>query len=173
MTGVFIWLWHKARKDGAVLQAHTEMITKSFEADSRILHYEHASRMSKLEHDYSARIEEARNQAVRQSRAAMRGQATEHLAPLIMDGFSAKDFRFIGNPIDFFVVKGLSDVLDGQDNAVHVYLLEIKTGTSTLSKTQRAIRDAVVRGKVTFATFNADTGFMKEWRSKDVIETQP
>lgn len=94
----------------------------------------------------------------------MRGQATEHLAPLLIPNFNAKDYRFIGNPIDYLLCKNLSNHTDGnEEEPIFIYLLDIKTGTSQLSKVQRRIKDAVMEGRVAFATYNSDTQELKQW----------
>lgn len=109
-----------------------------------------------------------RDDANKRSRAVMRGQATEHLAPFMMNGFNAKDFRFMGDPIDYLICVGTSDIHDGTLNRIEqVVLLDIKTGKSQLSKVQRRIRDAVVEGRVVFATYNTDTEVLRKWPDND------
>lgn len=110
------------------------------------------------------RIKEVREDANKRSRATMRGQATEHLAPLMQTEWDFKDFRFIGDPIDYLVVVGSSAIKDGTSNEIEsVVLLDIKTGKSQLNKTQRRIRDAVVAGNIFFAVYNPDTEKIRQW----------
>ena len=98
-----------------------------------------------------------RKDATTRSRKIMRGQATEHLAPLMMKDLNAKDFRFMGNPIDFVVFSGASDVTDGTANKIEkVLFVDIKTGKSKLSKVQRRIRDCIIEGRVEFLEYNPD-----------------
>ena len=98
-----------------------------------------------------------RKDALERSRSILRGQATEHLAPLTMDSLNPKDFRFMGNPIDYIVFNGLSDVSDKKSDEVEsVILLDIKTGKSRLTKTQRRIRDCIEQGRVKFVVYNPD-----------------
>lgn len=101
--------------------------------------------------------------AVKQSRATMRGQATEHLAPLLMGEFTPKDLRFVGNPIDYLVIDGLSSSLDGDTVEIRVALMDVKTGNSKLTKQERLIRDAIKAGRVSFITYNVDTQKIKEF----------
>ena len=100
-----------------------------------------------------------RKDSVERSRRVIRGQATEHLAPLTMPGLNIKDFRFLGNPIDYIVFSGASDVTDSVHDAdfEKIILLEIKSGKSRLNKVQRRIRDAVKNGNVEFVIYNPDT----------------
>jgi predicted Holliday junction resolvase-like endonuclease len=160
---------HNKEQSIGELNHKIDQIHLNYTAEMKHIANEHASQLDRKELELQARIEEAREQSLKQSRATMRGQATEHLAPLVMEGFNPKDFRFVGQPIDYLVVKGLSDVTDREGSNVTVYLLEIKSGNSQLTKVQRAIRDAVVRNRVVFATFNPDTGSMKEWKQRDAF----
>ena len=86
----------------------------------------------------------------------MTGFVSEQFAPLLTQ-FNPKDFRHFGDPIDYLVIKGLSDARDGTD-IEEIVLLDIKSGNSQLNSVQRKIRDAVKAGKVRFATFNPEKG---------------
>lgn len=109
-------------------------------------------------------IKDARKDSVDKSRAVLRGQATEHLAPFLIPDTNPKDYRFIGQPIDFLFCDGLSDITDGEGNEIkNVVLLDIKTGQSQLNKAQRRIRDAIKAGRIVFATYNPDTETYREW----------
>jgi predicted Holliday junction resolvase-like endonuclease len=99
----------------------------------------------------------ARKEALKKSRAIMRGQATEHLAPYVMEGVNPKDCRFIGNPIDYIVFDGLSDVTDKIAKDIkQIVLVDIKTGTSNLTTVQRRIRDAINDKRISFQVVNPD-----------------
>lgn len=71
------------------------------------------------------------------------GQIAEQVAPFL-DGFmyDSKDIRFLGNPIDFIAFT---------ETGVH--FIEVKSGGSQLTSKQRAIRDLIQRGDVTFEVF--------------------
>ena len=100
---------------------------------------------------------EIRKDAMTRSRNILRGQATEHLAPLMFDDMNPKDFRFLGNPIDYIIYDGASDIQDGEtDEIKRIIFLDIKTGKSKLNKIQRRIRDCIKAGKVEFVVFNPD-----------------
>lgn len=71
------------------------------------------------------------------------GQIGEHLAPFLTDWpWDSKNFRFLGNPVD-----GIQFNEDG------VVFIEIKTGKSQLSKSQRVVRDLIKEGKIKWAEF--------------------
>lgn len=110
-------------------------------------------------------VAEARKDTLKKSRATLRGQATEHLAPIMTSEWSHKDFRFTGNPIDYLICSGASAIIDGEANTIdEVVLLEVKTGKSQLNKVQRRIRDAVQEGRVKFVLYNTDTNETREWK---------
>lgn len=113
--------------------------------------------------------ERIRSDALTRSRSVIRGQATEHLAPLMMPDLNLKDFRFVGNPIDYIVFSGVSDITDKVANAKidKVILLEIKSGKSKLNTVQRRIRDAIKEGKVEFVIYNPDTNETKVIKPED------
>ena len=107
--------------------------------------------------DIKTAEKKAREDALKRSRSVIRGQASEHLAPFIISGTNAKDYRFLGNPVDYICFDGLSEVLDGTSNEIkEVKFIDIKTGKSSLNKSQRRIRDAIKENKVTFEVINLD-----------------
>jgi predicted Holliday junction resolvase-like endonuclease len=84
---------------------------------------------------------------VEQSRAVLMGQVAEHFAP-VLPGFDyhPKDARFIGQPVDYVIYEGLTEGA----GELNIVFCEIKTGQSTLSATEKAIRQAVRSGRVRF-----------------------
>ena len=72
------------------------------------------------------------------------GLLEESLAPLHKDfKYDSRKARFIGHPIDYIIFE---------DN--EIVFLEVKTGTSRLSPTQRKIKGLVVAGKVKWDQLN-------------------
>lgn len=121
--------------------------------------------LSEKEREKGDAVAAARADSLKRSRSTLRGQATEHLAPFMMEGFNPKDCRFIGNPIDYLLVDGLSDLADGiDDRPMTIYLIDIKTGTSKLSKPQRRIKEAIQAGRLVFGVFNPDSKLFTEYR---------
>ena len=71
------------------------------------------------------------------------GKIGENMAPFLNDWpYNPNNFRFLGHPID-----GIQFTDD------EIIFVEIKTGKSRLSKSQRRFRDLVKEKKVSFATF--------------------
>ena len=102
-------------------------------------------------------VELARKDALKRSRSVLRGQASEHLAPYVIKSTNPKDYRFMGNPVDYICFDGLSDVLDGKANEINkIRFVDIKTGKSNLNKSQRRIRDAINSNNVEFQVINLD-----------------
>lgn len=124
--------------------------------------------MNQMESSFHLKIKTAREDALKRAKHVMRGQATEHLAPLMISDWNHKDYRFIGSPVDYFICAGASDILDGQAEEIkEIIILDIKTGKATLTKVQRAIRNAIIANKIKFATYNPDTKELKISQNKE------
>lgn len=121
-------------------------IINSYRDDSRKSEQKIAALI--LEHDVQKR--EYAKQSVEKSRSVMKGQINEQLAPFHETfQYKSSDCRFIGNPIDYLVIDGLAEDAE----SFNIVLLDVKTGTSKLTKTQRKIRKAVQEGRVKFEEF--------------------
>lgn len=88
-----------------------------------------------------------RKDAANRSVRNVLGKVTEHLIPFseAMKQFNPKDIRFIGSPIDLIVFEGAEELK--QDEIV-IHFVEVKTGTSALSKRQKLIMEAVKAKRV-------------------------
>ena len=91
-----------------------------------------------------------RQDAINRSQSVILGKVTEHLIPFHQNfPFNPKEARFIGSPIDMIVFDGIDN-----EDVVDVYIIEIKTGNSSLSKRQRLIRDAIENNRVFWRELN-------------------
>jgi len=120
-----------------------------------------------LKKDFQLKLQEsteaARKDAIKKSRSILRGQASEHLAPYVIPDTNPKDYRFMGNPVDYICFDGLSDLLDNKTNEINsIRFVDIKTGKSSLNKSQRRIRDAISANKVIFEVINLDDEINKQ-----------
>jgi predicted Holliday junction resolvase-like endonuclease len=99
-----------------------------------------------------------RKDAKKRSKAIKHGFTQEHFAPFWIDPqLNPRDFRFVGDPIDYLVCVGSSAVSAGQqDEITEIIFMDVKTGNAALSKVQRRIRDAVNEGRVRFVVYNPD-----------------
>ena len=79
----------------------------------------------------------------------------EQIAPFLQ-GFPCNpaDVRFVGKPVDFIAFPGASAGQEIQE----VLLIEVKTGTSALSKRESEIKKAVQAGRVRYVVYNPDVG---------------
>lgn len=120
-------------------------------------------RMDAWAHRRLERWQTAAGDAIRQdsllrSRAVLHGRASEQLAPITTDfPFDPADARFIGSPVDFVVFDGYREVRAGRrDTLRRIVLVDVKTGTSSLSTVQRRVRDSVVEGRYSWHQVGAE-----------------
>lgn len=98
--------------------------------------------VSKKQHE--DKIPEIRETAIKQSRAVLSGQFSEQIAPYMPDfPYKPTEARFIGKPVDFIVFKGMDE-----KKIEEVIFVEVKTGQSQLSKTEKTLRDAIQNKKI-------------------------
>jgi predicted Holliday junction resolvase-like endonuclease len=86
------------------------------------------------------RLEEARRQAILQSRAVLGGKFTEQMAPYLPEfKYDPTEARFIGTPIDLVVFPGLAE---GEPR--EIVLIEVKSGRSSrLTPREKRIKELV------------------------------
>jgi predicted Holliday junction resolvase-like endonuclease len=60
--------------------------------------------------------------------------------------------RFLGTPVDLIVFDGMSE-----NDLREIVFLELKTGSSSLSKRERRVRDAVQEKRVSWELFHLET----------------
>ena len=87
-----------------------------------------------------------REDAAARSKSVRQGHMTEQLAPYLPEfTWNPKDARFLGSPLDMLIFDGLDE-----GELREIVMLEIKKGSSTLSKRERMVRDAVNDGRVRY-----------------------
>lgn len=87
--------------------------------------------------------------ALSSQRAVIKGKIGEQIFPILQnDVGNLSDFRFLGNPVDYIVFDGLSEAREGNDRAVTVKFVELKTGDSSLSKPEKKVKDAIQSKRV-------------------------
>ena len=91
-----------------------------------------------------------RADAVKRSRAVLGGQMVEQVAPFL-PGFPCNpaDVRFIGKPVDFIGFPGAAEGKTIEE----ILLIEVKSGTSALSKREHEIKNAVEAGRVRYVEY--------------------
>jgi predicted Holliday junction resolvase-like endonuclease len=94
-----------------------------------------------------------RKDSVNRSRSTLKGRISEQMAPLLPEfPFASADARFIGNPIDFVVFDGYTQVKDEKGETISVVLVEVKKGKGRLTREETLIKKAVEEGRVSWRT---------------------
>ena len=94
-----------------------------------------------------------RKDSVNRSRSTLKGKIAEQMAPYLPEfPFAPSDARFIGNPIDFIVFDGYTNVKDAEGEAIVIVLVEVKKGKGKLTKEESLIKRAVEEGRVSWRT---------------------
>ena len=101
----------------------------------------------KQDHEQAIRMD-----AVQRSVAGTKGKVAEHIVPYL-PGFDLdpKDVRFLGTPIDLIAFDGLN-----ASEEIEIVFIEVKTGQSSLSSRERAVKKAVEAKRVSWRVFNPD-----------------
>ena len=104
-----------------------------------------------------------RKDSVNRSRSTLKGRISEQMAPLLPEfPFAPADARFIGNPIDFVVFDGYTQVKDEKGDMISVVLVEVKKGKGRLTREETLIKRAVEEGRVSWRTI-----FLKDEEQKE------
>src|SRR6478672_1494961 len=131
--------------------AVTYYISQKSQQQKTIREYE--SKIEILKEEHQQAIKEVRNRSLDGSRAVIKGKIAEQLAPVLPNfKYLPSDARFIGEPVDYIVFNGYTDIKDngGDESNLEVVILDIKTGQSSLSQLQQAIARAINAGRVRF-----------------------
>jgi len=109
--------------------------------------------IAKLRHDkhLGEQIEIHRADAIARSRAVLAGHFSEQLAPYLPDfPFNPSECKFLGKPVDFIVFHGLDE-----KNVTGVSFVEVKSGKSKLSGTEKSVKDAIENKRVDWVEYRA------------------
>ena len=91
--------------------------------------------------------------SVSSSRRSLVGKFIEKFVPFLSKiPFMPADMHFLGQPVDYIVFEGLN-----QDNVQRVIFLEVKTGSSKLTKREKSLKETIVKKKVYWKEINIDT----------------
>lgn len=98
---------------------------------------------------WESEIPNHRKDAIQRSRAVLGGQFSEQLAPYLPNfPYNPNECRFIGKPIDLIVFKGMDN-----KNIEEIKFIEIKSGNSQLSNTEKQIKEAIKNKKVSWEEY--------------------
>ena len=102
----------------------------------------------KLIQKISIRKEYLIEDAIKRSSSVSKGKIVEHIAPFMLpDILNPDEIVFIGSPIDLISFTGIDT-----NDEISIDFLEIKTGSSGLSKKQKLIKEAIYGRRVHFKT---------------------
>lgn len=111
--------------------------------------------IAELELDHQQALTSAQKRSVNTSRAVLKGKMAEQMAPIMPEfQYLPSDAKFLGDPVDYVVFDGYTDLRDGEGRAedIEVVLIDIKSGGARLTKGQQAIAQAIAQGRVRFET---------------------
>lgn len=115
--------------------------------------------IAELELEHQQALTQAQKRSVNTSRAVLKGKMAEQLAPIMPQfEYLPSDAKFLGDPVDYVVFDGYTDLRDGEGRAedIEIVLIDIKSGGARLTKGQVAIAQAIQAGRVRFETVRID-----------------
>ena len=120
---------------------------------------EYEQYIAELELEHQQALAQAQKRSVNTSRAVLKGKMAEQLAPMLPEfQYLPSDAKFLGDPVDYIVFDGYTDLRDGDGSPedIEVVLIDIKSGGARLSKGQQAIAKAIDAGRIRFETVRID-----------------
>ena len=115
--------------------------------------------IAELELEHQQALAQAQKRSVNTSRAVLKGKMAEQLAPIMPQfEYFPSDAKFLGDPVDYVVFDGYTDLRDGEGRPedIEIVLIDIKSGGARLTKGQVAIAQAIQAGRVRFETVRID-----------------
>ena len=115
--------------------------------------------IAELELEHQQALAQAQKRSVNTSRAVLKGKMAEQLAPIMPQfEYLPSDAKFLGDPVDYVVFDGYTDLRDGEGRPedIKIVLIDIKSGGARLTKGQVAIAQAIQAGRVRFETVRID-----------------
>ena len=104
------------------------------------------------------KIPALREDAIKQSRAVLSGQFSEQIAPYLPNfPYKPTEARFIGKPVDFIIFKGMDE-----KKIDEVVFVEVKSGQSQLSKTEKNLRETIQNKKVSWDEYRVAEKITKQ-----------
>ena len=115
--------------------------------------------IAELQLEHQQALIYAQKRSVKTSRAVLKGKMAEQFAPILPEfQYLPSDAKFLGDPVDYVVFDGYTDLRDGQGKVddVEIVLIDIKSGGARLTKGQQAIAQAIQQGRIRFETIRID-----------------
>ena len=115
--------------------------------------------IAELQLEHQQALSQAQKRSVNTSRAVLKGKMAEQFAPILPEfQYLPSDAKFLGDPVDYVVFDGYTDLRDGQGKVddIEIVLIDIKSGGARLTKGQQAIAQAIQQGRIRFETIRID-----------------
>lgn len=115
--------------------------------------------IAELQLEHQQALINAQKRSVNTSRAVLKGKMAEQFAPILPEfQYLPSDAKFLGDPVDYVVFDGYTDLRDGQGKVddIEIVLIDIKSGGARLTKGQQAIAQAIQQGRIRFETIRID-----------------
>lgn len=97
------------------------------------------------------KIKTERLDALKKSRSVLKGQIYEQLSPYFPDfPINPKSLKFLGSPVDYVAFIGSEN---NPEIVEKIIFLEIKTGNSKLTTTEKSIKKAISEKQVEFVEY--------------------
>ena len=146
------------KQQGEINNLHKELTLKS-----QLLDQEKELAAKKYEEWVRTESQKIRESTVKTTRSVLHGKSVEHLAPILLQPYDQRDIKWLGDPIDYLIFHNANKVRDGEAEEIEIILTDIKTGSASLNKVQRKIKEAIIAGRVSFITFNPDEDKIVKW----------
>ncbi len=99
-----------------------------------------------------------RKEAIQKSRAVLGGNFSEQLAPFLPDfNYLPTECKFLGKPIDLIVFRGMDE-----KRIDEVVFVEVKSGNSKLSSSERKLKDAIEGKRVRWEEYRVPEELTRE-----------
>jgi predicted Holliday junction resolvase-like endonuclease len=115
--------------------------------------------IAELQLEHQQALTQAQKRSVNTSRAVLKGKMAEQFAPILPEfQYLPSDAKFLGDPVDYVVFDGYTDLRNGQGKVddIEIVLIDIKSGGARLTKGQQAIAQAIQQGRIRFETIRID-----------------
>ena len=150
---VFAYFYFRARVELTARRLGDEIGRRVFEQQKAELDAAFEEKYKGFLEQWKVETEKAfREDALARSRAVLKGAIAEQLAPIFkVFGYNPSDARFIGDPVDYVIFDGYTQVKERkEDKPIAVVLADVKTGRASLTYEQRRIKQGIERGAVKF-----------------------
>jgi len=105
-------------------------------------------------------IKAKKKEALNLSRNVLKGKISEQIAPYLPNfpkDLKASEARFIGDPIDFVIFKGMDD-----KNISEIVFVEVKSGRKYSNSNENSLKEAVVNKRVRYEAFHVAPEMFKQ-----------